>query len=209
MFQKIFLLSPADVSGVRARQLCSPRATFPIARLFQSADGLPIGEAFSFMSGLYFRGKIAYARRFSAPPVMGEDSSIYVIAPGFGLVPPEWVIDIGRMKRLRRVPVDLTSKAYRKPLEEHAATLAARLPETDVVLLGSIATGKYVNLLGPIFGDRLLFPQSFMGLGDMSRGALMLAAARSGVELEYITFNHPSFSSARARSSRRVRRDRC
>lgn len=185
---KVFLLSPADVSGVRARQLCSPRANFPAARLFQSTSGVPIGQAFSFMSGLYFRGKIAYARRFTAPPDLVE-TGIYVIAPGFGLVSPEWTIDDRRMKRLRRVPVDPGKRAYRKPLEEHAAALAARLPaEMSVVLLGSIATGKYVDLLWPIFGDRLVFPRSFVGIGDMSRGALMLAAARSGEELDYMTF---------------------
>lgn len=186
---KIFLLSPANMSGVRARQLCSPRANFPAARLYQSADGVPIGQAFSFMSGLYFRGKITYAQRFTAPPDTSRDPGIYIIAPGFGLVPPEWMIDGRRMKRLRRIPVDPDSRAYRKPLEEHAAALAARLPaEIGVVLLGSIATGKYVDLLLPIFKDRLLFPRSFEGRGDMSRGALMLAAARTGEELEYMTF---------------------
>lgn len=185
---KIFLLSPADTKGVRARQMCSPRANFPAARLYQSENGVPIGQAFSFMSGLYFRGKIAYAERFTATSGIGVDSSIYVIAPGFGLVPPDWMIDRRRMSRLRRIPVDPASRAYRKPLVEDALKLAARLHAgMNVVLLGSIATGKYLDLLGPIFGDRLLLPRSFVGRGDMSRGALMLGAARSGEELEYMT----------------------
>jgi hypothetical protein len=54
-----------------------------------------------------------------------------------------------------------------------------------VVLLGSVARGKYVDVLLPIFGDRLRFPIEFVGRGDMSRGGLLLRAAASGVELVY------------------------
>src|SRR5262249_32645808 len=53
------------------------------------------------------------------------------------------------------------------------------------VLLGSIASDKYVELLLEILGQRLLFPVDFVGRGDMSRGGLMLRAARSGTELPY------------------------
>jgi hypothetical protein len=68
----------------------------------------------------------------------------------------------------------------------HARALAERLgPETEVVLLGSIATGKYVDLLGRVFGDRLRFPGDFVGRGDMSRGGLLLRCSREGRELEY------------------------
>ena len=59
---------------------------------------MPIAEAFAFMSALYFRGKIAYARRFAS----GADC-IYVITPGYGLVEPEWRIDQERMKKLLRI----------------------------------------------------------------------------------------------------------
>jgi hypothetical protein len=55
-----------------------------------------------------------------------------------------------------------------------------------VVLLGSIATGKYTSALLEVFGRRLLFPAAFVGRGDMSRGGLLLRAARSGEELSYI-----------------------
>jgi hypothetical protein len=58
--------------------------------------------------------------------------------------------------------------------------------ETEVVLLGSIASGKYVDVLGSIFGERLVFPPAFVGRGDMSRGGLMLRAAASGEELDYV-----------------------
>jgi hypothetical protein len=67
-----------------------------------------------------------------------------------------------------------------------AAELADRLPDdARIVLLGSVATGKYVDLLEPFFGGRLYYPSAFVGRGDMSRGGLLLRSSRSGVELEY------------------------
>ena len=53
------------------------------------------------------------------------------------------------------------------------------------MLLGSIATGKYVDPLLEVFRDRLVFPETFVGRGDMSRGGVLLRAARSGEELSY------------------------
>jgi hypothetical protein len=55
-----------------------------------------------------------------------------------------------------------------------------------VVLLGSVATPKYVEPLLGIFGERLMFPAEFAGRGDMSRGGLMLRCARSGEQLTYV-----------------------
>jgi hypothetical protein len=54
------------------------------------------------------------------------------------------------------------------------------------VLLGSIASDKYVDLLLEVFGERLLFPAEFVGRGDMSRGGLMLRCATAGVEMSYL-----------------------
>ena len=54
------------------------------------------------------------------------------------------------------------------------------------VLLGSVATGKYVDILKGILGQRLLFPSEFIGRGDMSRGGLMLRCAEEKRELEYV-----------------------
>lgn len=187
--RKVFLLSPALMNGARAKQLMSPRAQFTAAESFRSEQGVPIADAFAFMSCLYFRGKIAYAKQFAAPPLGWVGTGIYVITPGFGLVPPDWQLTAARMRQLQQTPVDPRSPAYRKPLEHHAEALAKDIGRLDreacVVLLGSIATGKYVDLLWPIFQERLLFPRSFAGIGDMSRGALMLRAARSGEELDY------------------------
>ncbi len=186
----LFLLSPASLGGIRAKQLLSPRARFDAAVQYRSPAGVPISEAFAFMSALYFRGKIAYARRFACG--VDGDCGIRVIAPGFGLVPPEWRIDPDRMKTLRRTKVDPGVRAYRRPLERDAEEIAAATAGDDrVVLLGSVATGKYVDVLRPILGDRLLFPRAFAGIGDMSRGSLMLKAAASGEELEYATLDAP------------------
>ena len=192
MSTKLFLLSPANLSGIRAKQLASPRARFDAALRFQSDEGVAIADAFEFMSSLYFRGKIAYARRFAVPsPVIGGDG-IFVITSGYGLVPPDWPLTQERVKRMKKIDVDVATRSYTKPLKDHAQLLARALEEdAQVVLLGSVATGKYVDVLRPILGDKLRFPKVFAGLGDMSRGGLMLRAAREGRELQYTTLDAP------------------
>ena len=65
---RVFLLSPANCGGIRAQMMLSPNARFDLARQLQSEAGASLGEVFSFVSGLYFRGKLAYARRFARPP---------------------------------------------------------------------------------------------------------------------------------------------
>jgi hypothetical protein len=185
MPQRIFLLSPASTSGLRAKQLMSPRAQFPTALRFQAGEVM-IAEAFAFMSALYFRGKIAYALHFG-----GADNS-FIIAPGFGLVPPTWTLDQQRMKKMSRTDVDVKDKVYVRTLRDTATKVATNLDgDAEVVLLGSVASGKYVDILLPIFGDRLRFPHAFAGLGDMSRGGLMLRAVRANCELEYVTLDKP------------------
>ncbi len=186
MPENVFLLSPANLSGLRAKQLMSPRAKFDAAIMYRSDEGVPIALAFAFMSALYFRGKITYALQFA------ERSNIFVIAPGFGLVPADWRITEERMKTLRKTEVDVRKRNYRKPLERDANALAGSLPDDSrVVLLGSVASGKYVDILWPILGERLVFPSMFAGLGDMSRGGLLLRAARANLELEYTSLSAP------------------
>ena len=176
------------MNGVRAKQISSPRAKFETALALQSPEGVAIEEAFAFMSALYFRGKVAYASRFGVAPD-GVDAR-YVIAPGFGLVPFGWRLDLDRFKKLKRTEVDVDVRSYRTSLARDAKNLRSQLPsDARVVLLGSIATGKYVDILWPIFGPQLRFPACFVGIGDMSRGGLMLRAARSGEEFEYATLD--------------------
>ncbi len=65
----IFLLSPANCNGRRGAQVLSPRSQSEVAARLNSAEGIPIGDLFAFVSGLYFRGKITYARRFARRPI--------------------------------------------------------------------------------------------------------------------------------------------
>jgi hypothetical protein len=180
---RVFLLSPARCSGKRCEQLLARDAAFELAGRVRGA-GAPLGEVMSFLSALYFRGKLTYARRFAAPPA--GCPGVLVITPSRGLVAPETVVTRADVRGFGRVPIDTAERRYAKPLGDGARALRARLPaEAEVVLLGSIATSKYVELLLAAFGCALLFPRDFVGRGDMSRGGLLLRAARSGVELDY------------------------
>ena len=184
----IFLLSPANCGGNRARIVLSEKATFDLAVRVRSAEGAPLGELFSFMSGLYFRGKLAYSRAFAAAPEGGElnGEGIFVITPNAGLRSPDTRVTVDAIRRFAGVDVSADNPAYRRPLERSARALAAEIGDTPVVLLGSIASPKYVDVLLDIFGERLLFPREFVGRGDMSRGGLLLRCAASGEPLTYI-----------------------
>jgi hypothetical protein len=182
--QRVFLLSPANSGGERMGLVLSPRARFPLALAVQGR-GAPLGEVFRFASGLYFRGKLAYAEAFSRPP-LGVPGAL-VIAPGAGLLDPAVVVTSEHLRAFAAVPVDAAEPRFRVPLERDARTLADRLGEHGrAVLLGSIASAKYVEPLLAILGERLVFPEAFVGRGDMSRGGLMLRAARAGAELDYV-----------------------
>jgi hypothetical protein len=185
----VFLLSPANCSGKRAKQVVSPKASFALAAELRSPAGAPIGEVFAFVSGLYFRGKLRYATRFAAPPEAGNaivDCGVQVITPNAGLRSVHTRIDCNAIRKFAASDVSLDNPAYRRPLERSAKTLARELgPDCDVVLLGSIASPNYVDLLQDVFGSRLRFPIDFVGRGDMSRGGLLLRMADAGTELDY------------------------
>ena len=181
---RVFLLSPARSDGERMALALSPAARFELAQRLRSSEGAPLGEVFRFASGPYFRGKLAYAVAFARPP-RGVPAAI-VIAPGAGLVDARTAVRVADLRAFAGVPVDAREPRFRAPLERDARALAARLGRNgEVVLLGSVASPKYVEPLLAVFGPRLLFPRAFVGRGDMSRGGLMLRAARAGVELEY------------------------
>ena len=163
----------------------NPNAGFELAARLRAAEGAPIGELYAFISGLYFRGKLAYVEAFSSPP-RGAPGAL-VITASRGLVPMEMRVTLDEFVELSRVPIDQGHEAYRVPLVRDARTLARLVgPDCAIVLLGSIATAKYVEPLLETFGQRLLFPSEFVGRGDMSRGGLMLRCARAGTELEYV-----------------------
>lgn len=174
--ETIFLLSPAFCGGRRATFLMRPASPLPLAR--RLAEGtLTLGEAFAFMSGLYFRGKLTYATRFGR---------VLVITPTRGLLSPEMPVTADLLREFAAVDVDKDDARYRRPLDRSLKALKRDLPDgCRVVLLGSIATGKYVDALQAALGAQLHFPPAFVGRGDMSRGGLLLRSADAGCELEY------------------------
>lgn len=179
---RVFLLSPARVSGVRARLLLNPLAPFALARQFQR-EGLPLADVFAFASALYFRGKITYARRFARE---AEGELIRVITTNAGLVDPLTPVTPASLAAFGAVDIHEDDPRYRGPLQRDAQALADRLDRNGTaILLGSIATAKYRDVLLECFGTRLMFPPDFVGRGDMSRGGLMLRHARAGTELPY------------------------
>jgi hypothetical protein len=186
--RRVFVLSPANCGGERARLVLDERAGFDLARRVRTPGGAPIGEVFAFVSGLYFRGKLLYALTFANPPEGAE--GVLVITPNQGLRPAWEPIGIDRIRRYARTDIDAANPAYRRPLVRDVRRLATAVgPDCDVVLLGSVASGKYVDVLGPLLGERLRFPSSFVGRGDMSRGGLLLRCVRASQELDYVAVN--------------------
>jgi hypothetical protein len=172
---RIFLLSPANLGGIRGRQA--------IGR--QSLESDSLGEVFTSISSLYFRGKRAYATAFASPPP-GVPGSL-IITQGRGLLPMETAVSSADLLEMSAIDIDLGEPRYLEPFVRDVLALYETAgPECEVVLLGSIATPKYVHPLLTTFGTRLLFPSEFVGRGDMSRGGLMLRHVREGVELDYI-----------------------
>jgi hypothetical protein len=182
---RVFVLSPAYAGGQRARMVMSERAQFDLAKRLRSSKPPTLGEIFAFLSGLYFRGKLAYANAF-APP-RRRRSSVLVITPTRGLVPAATPIGLADLLEFAEVDIHEDDPRYRTPLERDVKRLAEKLPaDSQIVLLGSIATSKYVDVLLQHFGKRLCFPADFVGRGDMSRGGLLLRCAVDRSELNYI-----------------------
>jgi len=170
--------------------ILSDRASFDLARRIRQPEGVAIGEAFAFVSGLYFKGKLAYALTFARPPEPGLEltgSGALVITPTAGLRPAETRITIDAIRTFGTVDIAANEPRYRRPLVQSARALAEEIgDDCDVVLLGSIASAKYVDVLTDVFAERLLFPSEFVGRGDMSRGGLLLRCVRAGEELTYV-----------------------
>jgi hypothetical protein len=186
---RIFLLSPASCRGRRAEMLLRDGADFPLARELRSAAGAELGDVFSFLSGLYFRGKLAYARAFARAPA--GVPGVEVITTTRGLLYPETRVTVEGLREFAAGDIRSNAPGFVEPLERSARRLRDHLPpDVEVVLLGSIATDKYLEVLLRVFDDRLLFPDAFIGRGDMSRGGLLLRARDAGRELGYVVARH-------------------
>lgn len=193
---RVFLLSPAKVGGVRAGMLLNPHAPFALARQFRHS-GLTLAEVFTFASGLYFRGKITYARRFARE---ADGDLIRVITTNTGLLDPLTRVTPETLRAFGEVDIREDDPRYHAPLRRDAVALARQLPSAGMaILLGSVATAKYRSVLLEAFGDRLVFPREFVGRGDMSRGGLLLRAARDGLELDYLPVQGAILTGKRAR----------
>src|SRR5262249_38504478 len=156
---RVFLLSPASCSGERARILLREEASFDLAQRLRSG-GAPIGEVFAFLSGLYFRGKLTYARTYGRAPEGVEP--VLVSTPTAGPLPAHAVVTRTRVRRFAQVDIAEGEPRFRRPFRRDARALAAALPaDAEIVLLGSIATGKYYEVIADIFRNRLLFPPDF------------------------------------------------
>ena len=179
----------------------SPDAKSALAATLRSREGAPLGDLFAYMSGLYFRGKLTYARRFAHPaepdnPIVG--SGIHVITANAGLRSPDTLVTRAALMAFGKGDINADNASYRRPLESSARSLLEEIgPDCDVALLGSIASPKYVDILTAIFGARLQFPIAFVGRGDMSRGGLLLRQADAGVELDYVPVIGASLHGAR------------
>jgi hypothetical protein len=182
---RVFLLSPANCNGLRARQLMAQNSRSPLAQRLRAESCASIGEVFTFLSALYFRGKLTYALAFARPPA--QTTGVAIITPTLGLLPWDAPIGIAQLQSFSRVPITVKNRCYREALCRSAKAVAETIgPACEIVLLGSIATDKYLSLLLPIFGARLRVPAQFIGLGDMSRGGLLLRSVREQRELEYV-----------------------
>lgn len=182
--RRLFLLSPANASGIRAQMIIGDQARCPLAVRLRN-EAVSLGEIFSFISGLYFRGKLAYAQRFAdvPPGVPGA----FVITSSGGLIPPETLLNLRQLRQISDGSIDCTNSRYRAPLDRDLRILADAVGNgCEIVLLGSVATPKYVDPLLTVFGERLHFPAEFAGRGDMSRGGLMLRCVRETRQLNYV-----------------------
>jgi len=181
---RVFILSPANCNGLRARWVLKKSSRSDLAMRLRSA-GVSLGEVFTYLSALYFRGKLAYARNFAEPP--SSCPGILIITPTAGLLAHDTLIRLSRLRGFGRVPIHVKNQTYRAALRRSAKDLVNQLgTECQIVLLGSVATGKYLDILGPIFGTRLRVPAEFVGLGDMARGGLLLRCVRENRQLNYV-----------------------
>ena len=184
MSHRIFLLSPASLGGVRGRAVLEARSSAPFLHNLLAGGATPLGEVYAFISSLYFRGKRSYGLRFARPP--GGADGVWVITPTRGLLPVDAPVSLADLREFGAGSIEPDAGTYREALLRTAGALCAELgADCDVVLLGSIASARYVEPLLEVFGERLSVPETFAGRGDMSRGGLLLRCVAAGIELVY------------------------
>jgi hypothetical protein len=185
MAHNVFIISPAHADGRRGQLLRRGRSNASVAHALASPAGAPLGDVFTFMSGLYFRGKRKYAETFADPPA--STPGVLVIVPGHGLLDVNTPVSLADIQGIAVIPIDVREPRYREPLERDVAALAGKLTDDDrVIFLGSVATDKYLAILARGLGERLVVPAEFVGRGSMSRGSVALKSVEAGRELSYV-----------------------
>ena len=165
--------------------LLNANASFDLAQRLRRG-GISLGEAFGFMSPLYFAGKLKYASVFSSQT--GQTPGTLIITACRGLLRPETMVTAEELQAICGEAIVAKNPKYRDPLERDLRTLSDAIGEHHrVVLLGSIATRKYIPVLLEALGERLLVPQEFVGMGNMQRGALLMRCWREKSELKYVS----------------------
>ena len=100
--------------------LLNETADFYLARRVRQPQGAPIGEVFSFLSGLYFRGKLAYAGRFANP-----GDGVQVITTDRGLLSIDTPITADDLRSFSELAIDIHDRRYRESLERDLHDLSA------------------------------------------------------------------------------------
>lgn len=77
-------------------------------------EGVLLGDLFPFISGLSFRGKLAYACAFARSP--NDLAGAYVITACGGLIPPEKRVTLEQMREICIGDVDPANVCYCRPL---------------------------------------------------------------------------------------------
>jgi len=182
---RLFLLSPASLAGVRGRRILEGEAGADFMDALGRGGSVPLGDVYAFISSLYYRGKRTYGRRFGRR--RGGGATVFAITSTRGLLPDDTMVAMDDLRAFASTGIGPEHPDYVEPLTSTACALGGDLEADDeVILLGSIASGKYLDPLAEIFGRRLLVPRAFIGRGDMSRGGLLIRAAAAGRELDYI-----------------------
>ena len=204
---RIFLLSPATAHGPKASTLVEDPPRTPAARRLQTPGGMTLGALFTHLSGLYFTGKLAYARQFANPPSTLAVRGVHVVTFTHGLLDPDTAVDLDMLRRFRAAGATEFDTVSRVALEASARSLAEVLGEVrcDVVLLGSVHSTKYTEILEPIFGERLRVPRDLVRRGHLQRGGLLLECVEARRELDYIALDDVRAMLADARPSARRR----
>lgn len=181
---RVFVLSPANLSGARGRRVLAGQADAPFMEPLRRGSTAPLGDVYTFVSSLYYRGKRAYSRAFGQRE---RGPVTLVVTPTRGLVDDAEPVTLTELRAFAACDIDPSHGAYRDALVQSGRALDRELcSRGEIVLLGSIASDKYVAPLGEVFGARLSFPEAFIGRGDMSRGGLLLRAVDARQELAYV-----------------------